>query len=142
MKSYMIEFLPMSVHFLKAFQNTRGQAVLEAALMLPFVTLLFFGMIIMGYSFLSQQVITYASREGARAGALTNENQQIVAATRSIIQYIDPNNSLTKVDIVPHEEGGRSRGNPLTVRIEYMVPFQWFLSQSITLHSETTMRIE
>jgi Flp pilus assembly protein TadG len=54
-------------------QNNRGVAAVELAICLPILILLVFGSIEFGLLFYNQQVITNASREGARAG-ITGEN--------------------------------------------------------------------
>ena len=54
-------------------QNNRGVAAVELAICLPILILLVCGSIEFGLLFYNQQVITNASREGARAG-ITGEN--------------------------------------------------------------------
>ena len=52
----------------------RGAALVELAIVLPFLLLLLMGIIELGLLFYNQQVLTNASREGARAGiALTGK---------------------------------------------------------------------
>lgn len=48
--------------------NQRGVAALEFALILPLLVLLLFGIIEFGLLIYNQQIITNASREGARSG--------------------------------------------------------------------------
>jgi len=64
-------------------QNNRGVAAVELAICLPILILLVCGSIEFGLLFYNQQVITNASREGARAG--------IVAETGNadIIQIVE-----------------------------------------------------
>lgn len=51
-----------------------GTAILEFAIILPFLLLIVFGIIEFGLMFYNQQVITNASREGARAGIVAPTN--------------------------------------------------------------------
>lgn len=130
----------------KSIGDLSGQAMLEFVLLLPLFTLMFFGLIEIGLILCSEQAITYAVREGARAGALTNSNEQIVGAVRTAMRYLDPENKNTRVEITPEDEEDslRARGNPLTVKIEYTVPLHIPLvsANQIILKSESTARIE
>ncbi len=49
----------------------RGAAAVEFALLLPLLLLILLGTIDWGYFFFIEQLVTNASREGARAGSLT-----------------------------------------------------------------------
>jgi len=60
----------VKTHYLKIGQ--KGGAAVEFAIVLPFLVLLVFGAIEFGVLFYNKQVITNASREGARA-AITRE---------------------------------------------------------------------
>lgn len=127
-------------------QNKSGQAVTEFALILPVLMLMLFALVQIGLALTSQQMISYAVREGARAGALTNSNEQIEAAIRSAVRYIDPENENTLIEIQPASETDpeRVRGEALTVKIEYSVPLYVPLidSEILVLHSEASARIE
>ncbi len=54
----------------KLFRNNSGVAALEFAIVLPVLILLIAGMMDLGHAFYLKQVITNASREGARYGIL------------------------------------------------------------------------
>jgi len=63
---------------LKNRENQRGSVVVEFAIVLPLLLLLFIGITEFGIAYYNKQVITNASREGARAGivALSEEETQ------------------------------------------------------------------
>lgn len=64
-------------------QNNRGVAAVELAICLPILILLVCGSIEFGLLFYNQQVITNASREGVRAGIVTETE------TADIIQIVE-----------------------------------------------------
>lgn len=55
-------------------KNNRGAALVEFAIVLPLLLLLLVGMIEFGLLFYNKQVLTNASREGARAGIARESN--------------------------------------------------------------------
>ena len=78
----------------------------------------------------AQQIVTQAASQGARQGALTNDNKQIQGAIKANMLAIDPNISdpqkaRTGVTIFPaaQDDPGRARGKPLTVIVSYKLPF-------------------
>ena len=54
-----------------AWRNHRGASAVEFALVLPILMLLFFGIVDFGLLIYDKQVITNATREGARAGIVS-----------------------------------------------------------------------
>lgn len=75
----------------------------------------------------AQQVVTQASREAARIGALTNDNAQIEAAARASMASLDATVDRTTIYVDPLDPASpsRTRGNPLTVRVEYRLPITY-----------------
>ena len=51
-------------------QRTQGQALVEFAILIPMFMLLLMGMLEFGLAFSHHQTLQYATREGARAGAV------------------------------------------------------------------------
>ena len=131
--------------------NSRGQALVELALALPIFLILIFALIKSSYILLSQQTITYAAREGARAGALTNNNDQIKAAVWNAVAPIDTISEsgeakYTQIIISPQNENDpdRQRGGELTVIVKYPFHLQipYVEAGSIILQSQSKVRIE
>jgi Flp pilus assembly protein TadG len=66
-------------------RNRRGAAAVEFAVVAPVFFLMIFGMIEFGRMVMVQQILTNASREGARLGVLDNINESDVIQT--VIDY-------------------------------------------------------
>jgi Flp pilus assembly protein TadG len=127
--------------------NDRGASAVEFAILLPVLMLVLFGTIEFGMVMYSREVLTNASREGARAGIV----QQIPKPTSGEIQNI-VTNYLTATGIDPANVTVTVSGaggvfpNDLIVSASY--PYQFFapgilgLGNSITLNTRTVMRHE
>jgi len=64
----------------KILQTQRGAAAVEFAILLPFLVVLVFGIIEFGLLLYNQQVITNASREGARAAIVGDCDHRLTDA--------------------------------------------------------------
>lgn len=132
---------------LKIIKNEKGAAVVEFAIVLPLLVLLFCGMIECGLLFYNKQVITNASREGARA-AITNtydgtELKQIIDdyCTSNLIN-LGGVNDLNMADISISSPDPQ---NDITVTVPYAYNFLFtgiLGFGNITLTGETVMRME
>ena len=129
---------------LRSFAQNRAQALVEFAVVFPLIIILLFGIYEIGIALSVQQTITYASREGARGGAFTNENAQIESAIGNATQFIDENGDRITIQIIPEDETSRNRGDELTVLIEYDLPLIILniISENIVLSSQAVARIE
>lgn len=118
--------------------------MVEFAVVFPLIIVLLFGIYEIGIALSVQQTITYAAREGARVGALTNENAQIESAIATATEFIDSNNDRITIQITPEDETSRNRGDELTVMIEYDLPLIILniISENILLSSQAVARIE
>ena len=123
----------------------KGVAAVEFAIILPFLVLLVFGTIEFGVMFYNKQVLTNASREGARSGITgitNNEVQQIVLdyCNEKLIN-LNGSNDLQIGSIVVVPDGT----NDLSVAVSFTNTF--LLAQIIgftdtTLSARTIMRME
>lgn len=131
-------------------KNTAGQALVEFAFIMPLLILMFFGMIEIALALNTKQVIIAAAREGARAGALTNSNEEIRSAVWNTVETIDKRDEngeamKTEILIIPEYESDllRSRGGMLTVKVTYPLKMRIpFINLETDLSAETTVRIE
>jgi Flp pilus assembly protein TadG len=137
--------------------NQKGAALLEFAIVLPFLLVLVFGVIEFGLIAYNKQVITNASREGARSAITKTLNSDgtltagdIVIIRDIITAYCDGNliNLVAGAGglISPPTVSGPDGQNDITVRVTYgynllfsgLVGF----NSGIALTGQTVMRME
>ena len=134
----------------KVFRSFRiyrqGAAVVEFAIVAPVLLLLVFGMIEYGRLVMVQQVITNATREGARSAVL--DGATTTGVTTIVNDFLTASRvSGAVVTVTPSPPSSAAFGDPVTVSVQ--VPFSqvsWlptpmFLS-STTLSATTVMRRE
>lgn len=127
-------------------KKRRGAAAVEFAVVAPVFLLLVFGMIEYGRMVMVQQVITNASREGARVAVLDgSENPDV----QSIVNQYLSSGSITgaTITVTPTNPEDANFGEPVTVTVD--IPFSqvsWLPSPmylgETTLSATTVMRRE
>jgi Flp pilus assembly protein TadG len=127
-------------------REERGQAVVELSLVLSLLLLIVLGILVLGQLMNISLTLTYASREGARAAALADDDQAVARAVLGALPAtLDP--GLVQVAVNP-AQGGRPRATPVTVTVSYPVNIAIPLLANalgrdrITLLGTTTMRSE
>jgi len=128
--------------------NRQGAAVVEFAIVAPLFVLLIFGMLEYGRMVMVQQVITNASREGARRAVL--EGSTTADVTAVVNEFLDAaavDSDDATVDVSPNPPESAGAGGAVTVTVT--VPFSdvsWLPSPmylgSTTLEARTVMRRE
>jgi Flp pilus assembly pilin Flp len=153
----------------KLIRRNSGVAAVEFAIVLPVLILLIAGMMDLGHAFYLKQIVTNASREGARYGILykTDTSGDRIAPKNlspSIQNWVllappngqcDLNNILNgdnpQVKFPTNNNTGYATGavgDDLTVEVtcdKYWWILNWFiptLNDHITLTGRTTMRLE
>ena len=136
----------------KAFRLFRlkrhGAAVVEFAIVAPIFFLLVFGMIEYGRMVMVQQVITNASREGARRAVLEGATtSEVVSAVNQMLDSAAVDSKSVEVTVSPDPPEDAGFGAPVSVTVQ--VPFRevsWLPSPmylgSTTLEARTVMRRE
>ncbi len=127
-------------------KNRRGTAVVEFAVVAPIFFLLVFGMIEYGRMVMVQQVITNASREGARQAVL--DGSTTAAVQTAVTNYLTSASvSGGTVTVTPNPPSTAGYGQPVTVAVS--IPFSqvsWLPSPmflgSKTLTASSVMRRE
>lgn len=126
----------------KLRRDTRGQALVEFALVLPLVILLLMAIFEFGSIFHSYLVITNASRDGARIGIVGEytDEEDLKQKVKDMCAALDQ--SEITVDV-----NSDSVLRRMQVQVTYKVhPFTPVLSailpDPVVLKSKTTMRIE
>jgi len=123
-------------------KNEKGQSLVEFALVVPLVLMILMAVIEFGFMFNAYITISNASREGARLGALGNDNYAIETRVITVSPILDAAN--INVTITPNT---RSRGDMITVQVNYdyvlLTPIiSNILSPLINIEAETIMRVE
>jgi Flp pilus assembly protein TadG len=132
------------VFFKKLFKRTNGQGLVEMALVLPLLLLLFMGIIEFGRVLGSYIVINNLAREGARYGVVGHNDtaiQNIILAERAFLDADD----MTVIVSPPPEN--RVVGNALEVQVDYELPLitpilSGILPNPVPLSAQCFMRIE
>jgi Flp pilus assembly protein TadG len=126
--------------------NRRGAAAVEFAFVAPVLILLVFGMIEFGRMVMVQQVLTNASREGARVGILDDSTAADVSD--AVNTYLTSSN-ITGATITVSPDPPSSAGYGGAVTVTVGVPFSqvsWLPSpmylNEATMSASTSMRRE
>ena len=119
-------------------------AVVELAIILPFLVVLVFGMIEFGIMFYDKAVLTNASREGARAGITGLGDPEI---KQIVLNYCNVNlvNLGGNDAFDPNKILISSDASDLIVRLEYSYDLLFgsiFGFNNTTISAETVMRME
>ena len=127
-------------------RQRRGAAVVEFAIVAPLFVLLIFGMVEYGRMVMVQQVLTNASREGARRAVGANATTSAVSTT--VTDYLT-NSAISgaTVTVTPRPPSSAAFGDPVTVSVT--LPFSqvsWLPSPiylgGVDLQASTVMRRE
>jgi Flp pilus assembly protein TadG len=117
----------------------RGQATVEAALVLPLVVLLLLAVVQVGLLVRAEVLVTHAAREAARSAAV-DPDPEAAARAAALATTLDPNRLTVRV------QGRGGPGSRVQVEIDYTaptdVPLVGGLLGDITLHASATMRVE
>jgi Flp pilus assembly protein TadG len=129
-------------------QREDGVVAVEFAIVLPILLLIMFGIIEFGFVLFEKQVITNASREGARYGIVQatprHSEEEIKGVVKGYLTNAGLKDASATIDVTGE---GLAYPNDLTVRVDY--PYTFLVlsrltggSSSLTLSATTTMRNE
>ena len=131
-----------------------GQSLVEFALVLPLLLVLTFGIIEFGIMLFNQQILTNASREGARAGIVSQTPRVPYASIDSVVQnycaahlitFGTRNPPQTIVSPTPYNPSALF-GSDLTVQVSYQYSFliipSFILGTSGSMQAVTVMKYE
>ncbi len=99
----------------------RAQALVEFALVLPILLVLALGIAELSELGIARLALTHAAAEGARTGALTNDDRLVRASVVAAAAPLDPRQ--VEIDIEPPapDRGSDPRGTLLFVRLRYAI---------------------
>ena len=102
----------------------RGQAIIEFALVLPVLLAAAFAIVLVAELGVARLALQHATAEGARAGALTNDDESIRETLAAAVAPLAPERVATAIqppDTEPPRTGD-PRGSLLTVSASYALP--------------------
>lgn len=104
--------------------SERGQALVEFALVLPFLMLLALGIVLVAEIGVARVTLEHAAAEGARIGSLTNDDGEVNAAIRAALVPLAVDRVAVTVEPGEHEppRSGDPRGSLLRVDLRYGIP--------------------
>lgn len=129
-------------------RDERGVSSVEFALVLPLLLILMFGIIEFGLAWYSKQVVTNASREGARAGIVWQDPKMSDSEITAVVQNYLTQSGFTQPVTVTVTGAGGASGDPLTVRVSHNYQFNVLpgfvtaVTGQVTIESTTVMRHE
>ena len=131
-------------------RNRRGAAAVEFAIVAPVFFLLIFGMIEFGRMVMVQQIITNASREGARVAVL--DGATATEVENRVMTYLESaridTDGMDPPDIEPDDPASAGYGEPVSVEISIpfsdvsWLPAPFFIGGDTNLTATTVMRRE
>jgi Flp pilus assembly protein TadG len=129
-----------------------GQALIEFALITPFLLLFLVAIIEFGRAWNEHQVLTDATREGARQAAVYDDAGVMTqdSIEHAIKRVLFSNNMEPDSAVITLTNWNGGSGTPLTVKVEYPYRFiffgelaSWALNtRKVMLNSSFTMRNE
>ena len=105
---------------LAAANRERGNVIIEMAIVLPFLLLVVAGVVDLGRLFWEQQVLTNATREGARYAARAGTGGAAAQTVTQVRQTVQ--NYLTKFNIQD------AQGQPIVLALNVNFSYRWDLS--------------
>ncbi len=104
--------------------SDRGQAIVEFALVLPTLLVVALAVVLVAELGVARLALQHATAEAARAGALTNDDEQIRGTLAATVAPLAPDRVTSAIAPLEAEppRNGDPRGSLLTVRASYALP--------------------
>jgi len=127
-------------------KGDRGQALVEFALVLPVLMAATFAILLTAEIGVARLALQHATSEGARAGALTNDDEAIRATLTAALAPLPSDRVATAIEPPAGEppRDGDPRGSLLTVRASYTVrlPLGFIGLPQLVVSASSARRIE
>jgi Flp pilus assembly protein TadG len=101
--------------------NDRGQALVEFALVVPILLVLALAVAQLSELSVARLALTHAAAEGARTGALTNDDRLVRLSVAAAASPLDPQKVDVEIDPPEAQRGTDPRGTVVVVRLRYAV---------------------
>jgi hypothetical protein len=126
--------------------DERGQAIVEFALVLPVLLLAAFAIVVVTEIGIARLALQHATAEGARTGALTNDDDAVRATVSAAVAPLSSERVTTEVEPPAYEppRNADPRGSLITVRASYDigVPLGLIGLGHVTVWAAAVRRIE
>ena len=99
----------------------RAQALVEFALVLPILLVLALAIAELSEVGVARLALAHAAAEGARTGALTNDDREVRASVDAAAAPLDPKRLEISIDPPEPQRGSDPRGTLLRVHLGYAV---------------------
>src|ERR671922_78922 len=130
-------------------KREEGAAAIEFALLLPLLMLILFGIIEFGLVLYNQEVITNASREGARYGIVIGSPRPTTGQIQGVVNTYLTNAGLKTGNATVSVAGAQgASGSDLTVAVAYPYNFLVLsnlvpgIGSNLALSATTVMKLE
>lgn len=132
----------------KITTDQEGAALLEFAIIMPLLFALIFGIIEFSLLLYNKQIITNATREGARLGIIVKSPRVADSEIRTEIKKYAQSHLVTfgsdtledsDINIVRE---GMIFGDKLTITVNYIYQYLFFSNSTIPIKATSTMRME
>lgn len=127
-------------------RRDEGQALVEFALVLPILLAVALAIVLVAELGVARLALQHATAEGARAGALTNDDDVIRTTVVAAVAPLAPDRVATAIEPPVSEppRSGDPRGSLLTVRASYALrlPLAFIGVDRLTVSAASTRRIE
>ncbi|MDP9320466.1 MAG: pilus assembly protein [Chloroflexota bacterium] len=102
-------------------KGDRAQALVEFALVLPVLLVLALAIVELSELGVARLALEHAAAEGARTGALTNDDRLIRASVTAAAAPLDTDSVDVAIDPPEAQRGSDPRGTLLFVRLRYTI---------------------
>ena len=123
-------------------ENSRGQSLVEFALVIPLVLLMFMGIVDLGRAVFAYNAVSNGAREGMRLAVVNQSEAAIQDKVRSASSGISAADVTTTFTPCPTPQIGCLRASPSAIQWLPITPIISNLVGPITLTTTTSMPIE
>ena len=124
--------------------DQRGQALVELALVLPVLLVLALAIAEIAELGIARLALEQGAAEGARIGALTNDDDLIRSSVAAAVAPLDPGKVGVIVDPAASDRGPEPRGGLLRVSLRYAIaaPLGFIGLPQLVVRGDAARRIE
>lgn len=128
----------------RAMSGERGQALVELALVLPIILVLALAVAQIAEVGVARLALQQAAAEGARIGALTNDDDLIRSSVAAAVAPLDAAKVAVTVDPAAPDRPAEPRGGLLRVRLRYALaaPLGFLGLPRVVVRGDAARRIE